>query len=287
MTDATDPQAIQPPENALMDDQDRRAAAARAAGFRPMPKVLTVSEADLKACLRLGWEDFRAQSGFGLFFGAFYAFGGMILWMLLSAWNMPWLMIPLGVGFPLLGPFVAVGLYEVSRQRARGEKSRWGHVLGVMIEQRRRELGWMAFVTLFIFWFWVYQVRLLLAIFMGHLSFSSMDRFVELMFTTTEGWSFLLVGTIDGALLSLALFSSTVVAIPMLLDRERDFVTALITSWQCVIRNPRVMILWGIIVTAAVMAGILTFFLGLIVALPVLGHATWHLYARLVGPETD
>ncbi|MGG7568019.1 DUF2189 domain-containing protein [Rhodovulum sp. DZ06] len=255
------------------------------AALPPMPKIRRIEAADIKDALRLGWEDFRAATGFGLFFGAFYAFAGMILWLMLSEWNMPWLMIPLGVGFPLLGPFIAVGLYEVSRQRQRGEKLRWGHVLGVMVEQRKRELGWMAFVTLFIFWVWLYQIRLLLAIIMGKMSFSSLDQFMGLVFTTAEGWTFLTIGAGVGALLALALFSSTVVSIPLLLDRDRDFITALITSWQSVIQNPRCMIAWGLVVTAAVMAGMATFFLGLIVVLPVLGHATWHLYQKLVEPE--
>jgi uncharacterized membrane protein len=253
----------------------------------PMPTVRPVSYEDLGAVLRLGWQDFRRAPGYGLFFGSVFAFGGMILWLLLSRWNMPWLMLPLAVGFPLLGPFVAAGLYEVSRQLAAGEKLRWKHVLGVMFAQRKRELGWMAFVTLFIFWIWVYQVRLLMAIIMGRMSFSSMPQFMELVVTTSEGWTFLIVGTLVGALLSLVLFASTVVAIPLLLDRDRDFITALITSWQVVLRSPGPMLSWGVLVTALVMVGLGTFFLGLIVVLPVLGHATWHLYTRAVAPAAE
>ncbi|MFT4794163.1 MAG: putative membrane protein [Paracoccaceae bacterium] len=250
----------------------------------PMPTVRTISYHDLRDVLRLGWADFRRAPAFGLFFGGVFAVGGMILWLLLSRWNMPWLMLPLGLGFPLLGPFVAAGLYQVSRQLARGEKLRWGHILGVMVAQRKRELGWMAFVTLFIFWIWVYQVRLLLAIIMGRLSFSSLPQFMDLVFSTTEGWTFLVVGTCVGALLSLVLFASTVASVPLLLDRDRDFITALITSWQVVLRNPGPMLAWGVLVTALVMIGIGTFFVGLIVVLPVLGHATWHLYRRTVVP---
>ena len=249
-----------------------------------MPTVRSVSFQDLRDVLQLGWQDFRRAPGYGLFFGSFFAFGGMILWLLLSRWDMPWLMLPLAMGFPLIGPFVAAGLYEVSRQLARGEKLRAGHVLGVMFAQRKRELGWMAFVTLFIFWVWVYQVRLLLAVIMGRMSFSTMPQFMELVFSTSEGWTFLLIGTCVGAALSLVLFASTVASIPLLLDRERDFITALITSWQVVLRNPGPMLAWGVMVTALVMIGIGTFFLGLIVVLPVLGHATWHLYERTVAP---
>jgi uncharacterized membrane protein len=249
-----------------------------------MPVVRTIGYQDLRDVLRLGVADFRRAPLFGLFFGGVFAAGGIVLWLLLGRWNIPWLMLPLMVGFPLLGPFVAAGLYEVSRLLARGAPLRWGHVLGVMAAQRKRELGWMAFVTLFIFWIWVYQVRLLLAVIMGHLSFSSLPRFLELLVTTPEGWIFLVVGTGVGAVLSLVLFASTVVAIPLLMDRDRDFVTALITSWQSVLRNPGPMIAWGALVTGLVMIGIGTAFVGLIVVLPVLGHATWHLYVRAVAP---
>ena len=268
-----------------MTDASDPTPQAAAAPPRPMPKIRQINREDLREVVRLGWEDFRAESGFGLFFGAFYAFGGMILWLLLTRWDVPWLMLPLGLGFPLIGPFIAVGLYEVSRQRQAGEKLRWGHVLGVIAEQRKRELGWMAFVTLFIFWVWFYQARTIMVIFLQKMSFSSEEQFFNIVFSTSEGIGFLVVGTGVGAVLSLVLFASTVVAIPLLLERDRDFVTALITSWQSVLQNPQCMIVWGIIVTAAVMAGLLTFFLGLIVVLPVLGHATWHLYQRLVEPE--
>ncbi|MFT6772576.1 MAG: putative membrane protein [Paracoccaceae bacterium] len=250
----------------------------------PMPTVREISFDDLREVLSLGWRDFRCAPGFGLFFGSVYAFGGLALWLLLTRWDMPWLMLPLAMGFPLLGPFVAAGLYDVSRRLARGDKLRWGQVLGVIAAQRKRELGWMAFVTLFIFWIWVYQVRLLLAVIMGHLSFSSVSRFLDLLVSTVEGWTFLFVGTGVGAVLSLVLFASTVVAIPLLLDRDRDFVTAVITSWQVVIRSPVPMLAWGAMVTAAVMGSIAFGFVGLIVTLPVLGHATWHLYVRAVAP---
>lgn len=274
MTDAADPAPPQPNP-------------AAAPAHRPMPKIRDINRQEIETALRLGWEDFRAETGFGLFFGAFYAFGGMILWLLLTEWDLPYVMIPLGLGFPLIGPFIAVGLYEVSRQRQRGEKLRWGHVLGVMLEQRKRELGWMAFVTLFIFWIWFYQARTLMVLFLQKMSFSSTEQFFDIVFSTTEGIAFLMVGTGVGAILALVLFSSTVVAIPLLLERDRDFVTALITSWNAVRMNPQCMIAWGLIVTAAVMAGMLTAFLGLIVVLPVLGHATWHLYQRLVEPEEE
>jgi uncharacterized membrane protein len=140
----------------------------------------------------------------------------------------------------------------------------------------------MAFVVLFIFWIWIYQVRLLLALFLGFKSFSSIDAFVTIVTTTPEGLGFLGVGTLVGAGLAFILFSSTVIAIPLLLDSELDFVSAMITSFKTVLKSPVAMLGWGIVVTVLAVAAMLPAFLGLIVVMPVLGHATWHLYQRAV-----
>ena len=142
----------------------------------------------------------------------------------------------------------------------------------------------MAFTMLFIFWMWMYQVRLVMALTLGRMSYATLDRFVEVVLTTPQGWTFLAVGHVVGAALSLILFSVTVIAIPFLLEREVDFITAMITSVRTVLASPFVMLGWGIVVTVAVLAACVPFFLGLLVVLPVLGHATWHLYRRAVVP---
>ena len=148
--------------------------------------------------------------------------------------------------------------------------------------QRNRELGWMAFVTLFVLWFWLYQARLLLAIFLQSLNFSSFDRFLDVVATTTNGWLFLGVGTLVGAFWASVLFTVTVISMPLLLDRQIDFVSAMVLSIKTVFKNPVVMIGWGLIIAALVMASMIPAFAGLIIVLPVLGHATWHLYRRAV-----
>ncbi|TYO89621.1 DUF2189 domain-containing protein [Oceanicella actignis] len=253
--------------------------------YPPMPRVRPLSWADIRDAVARGLDDFRAAPLYGLFFGGIFAAGGLLMLAFLTRLEMPWMILFLGVGFPLIGPFAAVGLYEVSRRRELGLPLSWRAVLGVVFAQSRRELGWMAFVTLFIFWVWIYQVRLLLALFLGGKSFSSLDEFLTVVATTPEGLGFLAVGTLDGAFLATVLFSATVTAIPLLLDRERDFITALIVSFQTVFRSPVVMIGWAWIVTATVMLSMLPAFLGLVVTLPVLGHATWHLYRRAVEPD--
>ena len=152
----------------------------------------------------------------------------------------------------------------------------------VIWAQRRREVSWMAFTMLFVFWVWMYQIRLLMALILGRMSYATLDRFADVVLTTNEGWVFLAVGHIEGAALALVLFSITVISIPMLLDREVDFVTAMLTSIRTVLASPLVMLGWGLVVTVAVLAACAPLFLGLLVVLPVLGHATWHLYRRAV-----
>lgn len=243
-----------------------------------LPETRTVTADDISRALYLGVRDFRTAPLFGLFFGGIYAVGGMIILAGLTGLEARWMIFPVAIGFPLIGPFIAAGCYEVSRQLEKGNAPQWGKVLTVIFQQQRRELGWMAFITLFIFWMWMYQVRLLLAIFLGRASFSSIPAFVNVVTTTPEGLAFLAVGTIIGLLLSLVLFSVTVISMPMLLDRDIDFITAMITSVRTVLANPVAMIGWGIAVTAFAVLAMLPFFAGIIIALPVLGHTTWHLY---------
>jgi len=145
--------------------------------------------------------------------------------------------------------------------------------------------GGIAIVTLFVFVVWMYQVRLLIALILGlHASFSNFHEFINVVLTTTDGLMFLAIGNAVGALLSLILFSLTVVSFPLLLDREVDFVTAMVTSVRAVVTSPGPMIGWAAVIVMLLIVSALPYFLGLIVTLPVLGHATWHLYRRLVAP---
>ncbi len=269
-----------------MDDGAKAGARPQglAAVFPGMPEVRPVGSGDIRAALVAGWRDFRRAPAFGLFFGAAYALGGLVIVLSLTRWHVPWLIYPAAIGFPLIGPFIAVGLYEVSRRLERGERLDWPGVLGVVWAQRRRELGWMAFVMLFIFWVWMYQIRLLIALVLGRLSFSTLPKFVDIVLTTPEGWAFLVLGHIVGAVLALILFSVTVVSVPLLMERDLDIVTAMATSVRAVLASPVPMLGWGVVVTLMVLAGAASAFIGLLVVLPVLGHATWHLY-RCIVPE--
>jgi len=246
-----------------------------------MPKPSRISHpvhfSDVFAALHAGWRDFLRAPLFGLFFGGIFALGGVLLYLLLSYYRSVWLILPLAIGFPLVGPFAAAGLYEISRRIAHQEPLHWGDILTVTIRQSRREFGWMAFVVLFILWVWMYQVRLLVALFMGYKGFASLDGFIVAL-SQHDGVAFLMVGTAIGAALSFVLFCSTVVAMPMLLHRDVDFITALITSWRTVFENLPAMIFFGILVAVLTFLSLIPMFLGLLIVLPVLGHATWHLY---------
>ncbi|MEZ5789590.1 MAG: DUF2189 domain-containing protein [Nitratireductor sp.] len=249
------------------------------------PVIRQIGLGDVFSAISKGFRDFARAPLFGLFFGGVYTVGGIAILIFLYRLHMPWLILPVAIGFPLIGPFIAVGLYEVSRRLTGGEPLEWKGVLGVIFRQRERELSWMAFVVLFVLWIWLYQVRLLTAIFLGFRSMSSIDAFIEVVTTTSQGISFLVVGTVLGGILATVLFASTVVAIPLLLEREYDFVTAIITSFKAVIQNPIAMLSFAAIVTVTAILAMLPFFLGLLVVLPVLGHATWHLYKAVIAPQ--
>jgi uncharacterized membrane protein len=247
------------------------------------PVVRSVTASDIAEALVEGLRDFQALPLYGLTFGALYAAGGIAIVMCLTAFGMIYLAYPLAAGFALIGPFVAIGLYDVSRRREQGQPVSFGAIWSTV--RSRSEIGWMAFVTLFIFVVWMYQVRLLIALLLGlHASFSSFEEFMTVVLTTSAGLTFLIIGNAVGALLSLILFSLTVVSFPLLLDREVDFVTAMVTSVRAVVTSPLPMIGWAALIVILLIVSALPYFLGLIVTLPVLGHATWHLYRRLVAP---
>ncbi len=254
------------------------------APYRPpvLPTINKIEMSDLSAALSAGWRDFKAAPLLGAFFGGVYALGGLLVLLVLRNFEATWLIIPFAIGFPLIGPFAAVGLYEVSRRLQRGEPLRWREILTLVLDQTNRQIGWMSLVILFVFWIWIYQIRLLIALFLGFQSFSSTEAFLGVVTGTSEGLAFLAVGTVVGAVLSFILFASTVVSMPLLLDRDLDFVTAMIVSFQSVFSNMRTMLLWGVLIAIVTFLSMVPLFLGLVVAIPILGHATWHLYQRVL-----
>lgn len=251
-------------------------------GSLPKLQINPLSMQDVHAAFADGWRDFRTYPAFGLFFGAIYAVGGIFIAVMLTYYHLPWMIIPVAIGFPLIGPFIAVGLYEISRRNQRGEAVGWTAILAEVFRQRERQLSWMAFVVLFIFWIWIYQIRLLMALFLGFRIPATLDAFANVVLTTPQGLLFLAIGTVVGAVLAMILFTATVISMPLLLNHDVDFVTAMLTSMRTVIENPAPMLAFGLVVAALAIAALIPLFLGLLVVLPVAGHATWHLYRRAI-----
>jgi uncharacterized membrane protein len=250
---------------------------------RTDPVVRRIAVAEVVEALGKGLRDFQAAPRYGLAVGGFFAAGGILIVLCLTALDATYLAYPLAAGFALIGPFAAVVLYVVSRCREQGETPSVRAIVAAV--RARSEIGWMAFVAVFIFIMWMYQVRLLMAIFLGlNASFATIQQFISVVLTTNEGLAFLLIGNAEGAVLSLILFSLTVVSFPLLIDRDIDFVTAMITSVRAVVTSPVPMIGWAAVIVVLLIISALPFFLGLLVTLPVLGHATWHLYRRIVAP---
>jgi len=249
-----------------------------------VPEINTVTVSMLKTALKRGWEDFKVYPIFGLFFGGVYFVGGLLIWWLTKLTGETYWVVILGFGFPLLGPFLAVGLYEISRCRERGEKPTWGCLLGMAYRQKNRQFPSIIVVIVLIFMFWAFVGHMIFAIFLGLSTMTNIMSSYE-VFLTANGMTMLAIGTVAGALLAGLIYAITVMGLPLLLDRELDFVTAMIISFQTVLQNLPVMVLWGAIIVAFLVIGMLPYFLGLLVVLPLLGHASWHLYRQALSPE--
>ena len=249
----------------------------------PMP--VTIGLDAIPAVLRDGWRDFRRAPAFGLLFSAFYVLGGLVLAAVALASGQEWWLMPFVVGFPLIAPFAAVGLYEVSRRIEADEPLIWREVLAVVIAQKDRQIPSMAMVILLMFMFWVFVAHTTFALFMGMSSLTNISSSPEIMLQG-RGLTMLAVGTIIGAGFAAVLFSITVVGLPLIMDREVDLITASIASFQAVAANPLVLLVWAAVIAGLLFIGILPMFLGLFIALPVLGHASWHMYRRLM-PDAD
>lgn len=246
----------------------------------PRPEIATLTFADIRAALVLGWRDFRAAPQFGLFFSAVYVLGGFLM-VLLSAGHVTWVLAT-SLGFPLAAPFAAVGLYEVSRRLEQGRALDWYRVLGVVWDERKRQVPWMGAIIVFYFLFWTFFAHMLFALIMGvsEMRSTSLEAFL-----TPEGLTLIAVELAVGAVAAFVLFALTVVSLPLVLDKEVDFMTAMLLSFETVTRNLAVMLAWAAVIAVISLAGLLPAFLGLMVALPLLGHATWHMYRRaLIHP---
>jgi uncharacterized membrane protein len=236
---------------------------------------------DLANALTAGWRDFRAYPLFGLLFSSLCVLGGMAIYLALSRHGEAALLIPAAAGFPIVLPFVAVGLYEVSRRREAGMEIGWRSVLAALRGRGDEQILCMGVIVFVAFGFWLMIAHAVFTVFLATSGIGSES--LDLLFTLS-GQLMLLVGSAIGALIAWALYSITIISLPMLVDRDVDFITAIIASLATVRANTLVLLAWGLVIVGALFVAMVPFFLGLLVALPVLGHATWHLYRRVLGP---
>lgn len=243
------------------------------------PEINQMEWIDLRDSLRAGWADFRAAPVYGLFFALVYVLGGWLVFWAVTTKGQFWWTLPAAAGFPILGPFIACGFYEVSRRREAGEALDWQSVLGVIFRQKDRQIPSMAAVIVVFFLFWNFLSHMIFALFLGSATMTNVSSSLT-VFTTPQGLAMLAMGTLVGACFATLIYSLTVVSLPLLLHRDVDFVTAMLTSFALVRDNPVVMLGWGALIAACLFLAMLPGFLGLFLVLPLFGHASWHLYRR-------
>jgi uncharacterized membrane protein len=247
----------------------------------PLPEVKSISQTDIRAALKDGLADFQRAPIYGLFFGAVFSlFGIAITWALYQGEASYWI-FPVAAGFPLIGPFAAVGIYEVSRRLEAGEPLDWGPVLAAGLRQKNSQLPFFAVFTVFAFLAWIVLARVIFAVSFGTAPMTNVMTSFHVFFTV-PGLTMLIIGTIVGAALAALLFAVSVVGVPLLLDQDIDVVTAMITSFKATVENRDAMVFWGGIVAVAIVVAMLPLFLGMIVVFPALAHASWHIYRRVV-----
>lgn len=232
--------------------------------------------------LAAGSRDILRVPQISLAYGAFFTAISLAILLGLYLSGALYLALPLAGGFLLLGPMIAVGLYETSRRLEEGKPV----TLSDMVKFGVRSPGQLAFMGVFlliVYFVWLDLAFLLFMLFMGPQAFQ-LDAIVPNLLFTGSGLGLLIVGSAAGAVLALLVFSVTAVSIPLLMRRKVDAVTAAVTSIQAVALNPAPMFLWGVLIVGLMAIAFATLFIGMIIIFPLIGHATWHAYRSLVAP---
>ncbi len=251
-----------------------------------LPALQRISPADIGHALRAGYADFNAWPTHAAFLVVIYPVVGLLLAYATAQQNVIPLFYPLLAGFAILGPFAALGLYEVSRRRELGEEPGWRDALSVV---RRANFGSMVFLgamLLAIFVCWLAAAQVIYALTLKTAPESFADLFRRSLFTR-EGWALIILGNGVGFLFAALAFMISVISFPLMLDRHLGAGDAIRCSVRAVQHNPGPMALWGLIVAGGLVLGSIPFLIGLALVLPILGHATWHLYRRVVVEEAQ
>jgi uncharacterized membrane protein len=249
------------------------------------PQIRKIGLADLKDALARGLDDFLAMPSHAVFLCLIYPVVGFVIFRLVLGANVLPLLFPLAAGFALIGPLAALGLYEMSRRREQGLDVSWTHALDVFRSPSLGAIMALGLLLVAIFLTWIAVAQAIYVATFGYTPAASMPDFVRQVATTPAGWTLAIVGNGVGFLFAVVALTLTVVSFPLLLDRDVGAAVAILTSMRAVLANPVVMACWGLIVAVLLLIGSLPAFFGLAVVVPVLGHATWHLYRKVVEPD--
>ena len=248
----------------------------------PLPAIRRIGIADLQMALESGIADFREIPSHAVFLCLFYPVVGLLIGGIMLRYDVAPLLFPLAAGFALVGPFAAVGLYELSRRRKLGVDGSWQHAFDVFRSPAKWSILALGILLLAIFIAWLLVAQWLYGATVGTLTPRDAGDFFRDVITTPAGWRMIIFGVLIGFVFAVVAMCISVISFPLLLDRHVSAAVAMLTSVRAVLENPRTMTVWGLIVAAGLVAGSIPFLLGLAVVMPVLGHATWHLYQRVV-----
>lgn len=230
-----------------------------------------------------GWEDFRRAPNVSLMYGSLFFFASLLLTFLVFFSDIFFLVPPLAAGFFLLAPILAVGLYDNSRRLQKGEGPQVCSALNAW-KLAPFNLSVMGVILMLVMIFWMMIANLIFAIFFSG-AVLTFDNFFPVLFLSGDSPMFLIAGILSGGALALLVFSITVISVPMMLDRDVNVPSAIATSYEAVMKNPRPMMLWATLIVMFGVIGIFTMYIGLAIAMPVIGYASWHAYQDLVEPE--
>ena len=248
----------------------------------PPPRVRYITDLDIVDVLKKGFADFGACRTDVLFLALVYPLAGLVLAQLTLQNAMLPLLFPLVSGFALIGPFAAAGLYEMSRRRELGQEVSWSDSMGVFSRPAFGAFVALGLLLTVIFLLWLASAMAIYWLTFGMHVPASITEFARQVFTTSEGWTLIVAGVGVGFLFALLVLVISVVSFPLLLDRNVSMRTAIETSARAVAANPVPMLLWGLVVASGLVLGAIPLLLGLIVVMPVLGHATWHLHRKVL-----
>lgn len=247
--------------------------------------IRRIGIADLGDALRRGLDDFLAMPTHAIFLCLIYPVVGIVLARLAFGYSVLPLIFPLASGFALVGPFAALGLYELSRRREAGLDASATHAFDVVQSSSIGAISALGILFLVIFGVWLAVANAIYVADFGYAPPASLRSFLHDVLTTPAGWNLIVVGNGVGLVFAAVVLTIGAMSFPMLVDRDVGAAVALKTSIEAVVVNPLTMAVWGVIVAALLVLGSIPAFLGLTVVLPVLGHATWHLYRRTVDAE--